>query len=163
MPTHVWQPKNEQANLWDRLKIHSTEVGLAIIAMLTSIQVWATPLFKEYAPSISLRGIDPALALSLAAFIGTGGLLSLIGVLWDGKRISTGWMLEQVGCLLVAFGWIGYGCLVAYSFPYSTIAYGMAIGLGLIAFARAYVVWRIERSIRPGAEVAKKLRTGKGQ
>ena len=146
----------------DRVRLHSSDVGLGVLAASSGVQVLMTPLFKDYAPSLSLKAIDPLLGLILAVFITMGGIQAVTGVLWMGRRISTGWVLEQVGWLFVAAGWIGYALLVAYTFPFSTIGYTMAFSIGVIAAFRAYVVWTIERSVRPRAEVAKTLRQDRG-
>lgn len=160
MPTHVFAPRNDPPSVWDRLKVHSTEVGLALISALAAVQVLLTPLLRAYAPSISLRAIDPELALILAVFLGAGGVAAMVGVLWWGSRISTGWLLEETGWILTGTAWIGYGALVAYSFPYSTISYTIAGGIGFICLFRAYVVVCIDRSLRRKAQVVRSLREG---
>lgn len=162
MPMHVFVPRNDPPTFRDRLLVHSTEVGLGLLSLFSAAQVLLTPLFKSYAPSQSLKAVDPFTGLVLAAFLGIGGTLAVVGVLWMGRKISTGWLLEQTGWLLSGTAWIGYSALVAYAFPFSTISYSIAGFLGLICWGRAYVVTRIERSIRPGAEVVKTIRRDGG-
>lgn len=163
MPMHVYSPRNDPPTFLDRLLVHSTEVGLGVLSASASVQVLLTPLFKEYAPSQSLKAVDPFMGLLLAVFLGIGGTLAVIGVLWTGSKISTGWLLEQSGWLLAGTAWTGYAALVAYSFPFSTISYSIAGALGLVCWFRAYVVWRIDRSVRPGAEAVRTLRKSGGE
>jgi hypothetical protein len=162
MPQHVYAPRNDPPSMWDRVKMHSADLGLAVLAVSASLQVLLTPLLRAYAPSQSLRAIDPELGLILAVFLGVGGGLAIIGLLWSGSKISTGWVLEQIGWILAGSAWLGYGALVAYAFPYSTLAYTIAGAIGIICLFRAYVVLCIDRSIRSKAQAVRLLREGRG-
>ena len=160
-PAHVPRPRNEPPSRMDRMRIHSSDLGLALLSLVISAQVLATALIPRYEPSLTLIGIHPILAFFLAVFIGVGGVLAIRGLLWSGDIVSSGWTLEKIGWILVGSGWLGYAALVAEAFHESSISYSIPGVLGVLALIRAYVVWTIEKDTRPTAEHLRRVREGR--
>lgn len=147
MPSHVPQPVNDPPSFFDRLRIHSSDVWLAVLAITVGVVVTVGRLSRVMT-STSLSSLDDWLPIALAAVMVVGGLVAVTGLLWTGRTESRGWTLEQSGWWMVASAWAGYAIAVVSS-PTGTIA-GVAISSVLAAAAacRALVVAGIERRRR---------------
>lgn len=158
MTKHVLPERPIPEALYWRLLRHSNGVGLATLPIVLSLVVLVSAFLPSFEPSMSLARIPDVLNVALASIIGTGGVVALCGLLWNGKVVSTGWTLERSGWLLVAGGWDGYAAAVLYYFPEQVIAWVIPAYLGALALVRAIVVYIIERILRPRAENAKASR-----
>lgn len=147
MPQHVPVARHDPASTFDRLRIHTSDVWLAVLSVMIGAVV-AVGRVGNVRTTLSMSAVESWLPVALSLVMTLGGLVALAGLLWTGKTESRGWTLEQAGWWLVGSAWSGYAYTVLTS-DSGTIA-GVAIStvLALSAASRALVVHGIERDRR---------------
>jgi len=112
------------------------------VLMLTSIFI------PEFTPSKSMDKMPWPIIALISGFLGSGGLLAVIGLNWSGDNVSTGWGLEQFGWWLAAGGFATFAISVSWHYPGSVFSWGIPLGLGAGSAVRAISIIMIERGVR---------------
>lgn len=148
MPTHVYQPLRNPPTWRDRLLAHPLDTTVAVVAVLFGVLVGVSLFLPNFIPSSSMDKMPPLIVLLVGGFLGLGGCLALIGINWWGDKVSFGWLLERVGWLLAAGGFLTYSLSVSWHYPGSVFSWAIPLSLGLGCLLRFWSVVRIERSVR---------------
>ncbi|WP_315913570.1 hypothetical protein [Arthrobacter sp. lap29] len=148
MPTHVYQPLRNPPSWRDRLLVHPMDTTVALVAIVFAVLVALSILVPEFIPSKSMDKMPWAVVILVSGFLGTGGLLALIGLNWAGDNVSKGWALERLGWLLAAGGFITYALSVSWHYPASVFSWGVPLSLGAGAALRCWSIVLIEKSTR---------------
>ncbi|UTM47040.1 hypothetical protein [Glutamicibacter mysorens] len=148
MPTHVFQPSRNPPRWWDRLLVHPLDMTVAVVAVIFGLLVIASLFIPEFIPSKSMDKMPDPVIILVSGFLGTGGVLSLVGLNWWGDKVSHGWSIEQFGWWLAAGGFATYAISVAWHYPGSAFSWGVPLSLGLGSVIRAVSIIMIEQSVR---------------
>jgi hypothetical protein len=109
------------------------------------------------AVSLILTGFNPSMSMSrmpwpiliiISGFIGTGGILALVGLHWTGDTVSKGWAIERLGWLGMTGGFATYAITVAVTFPGSLLAWLWPIVIAVASLLRVISLNLIERDTR---------------
>lgn len=148
MPTHVYQPTRNPPSWWDRLLVHPLDSSVAGIAILFSVLTCLSLLVPEFIPSKSMDRMPWWIVVAVSGFLGTGGLLAIIGLNWQGDSVSKGWALERLGWMLACGGFATYAMAVCFHYPASIFSWSIPLALGGGAALRYWSVVRIEKTMR---------------
>lgn len=148
MPTHVYKPKHDPPTWWDRLLVHPMDTGVAVLAIQFSALIAVSVMVPGFVPSKSMDQLEMWVVILVAAALGNGGLLAVIGLNWRGDEVSHGWALERFGWILAASGFAAYSLTVLTHFPDSLFSWAVPAALGLMSGLRLWAVFKIERSMR---------------
>lgn len=125
MASHLYVP-TEPVTLRRRFLAHSVEVSVAAASATSGLIIAATAhRFHITNPASSLAMLPTILVYGIAAFIATGGVLALYGLLVRRENIRRELNIEQMGWLLLGVGWAAYMLSVAL------LATGSPIGVTL--------------------------------
>lgn len=143
----VFKPTNDPPSLWGRVRGHP-EVWVAAWSVIVAAQVMIDLWVAGFKPSPSLGELPLATAALLSLALAGGGLCALTGVLnrWDNR--SRAWAVERAGWLVMAVGWACYAWVVFRVFPGSTITWGSAIMLTIMAVTRLLALKAMEHQAR---------------
>lgn len=155
MPTHVYHPEHNPPTWRDRLLVHPMDATVAGIAILFAILVGMSLIIPGLIPSKSMDKMPLVISILVAAFLGAGGLLALIGLNWQGEVISKGWALERLGWLLAAGGFATYAITVSWHYPGSVFSWVVPLALGVGAGLRCWSVALIERGMKESLAIRK--------
>lgn len=148
MPTHVFQPVRNPPRWTDRLFVHPFDMAVAVVAIVFGVLVAMSLIVPDFIPSKSMDRMPWYLVILVSGFLGTGGVLALVGLNWNGDNVSRGWGVEQFGWWLAAGGFGTYSLSVVWHYPGSAFAWAVPLALGIGAILRAVSVILIERGVR---------------
>lgn len=148
MPTHVYHPTRNPPSWWDRILVHPLDTTVAIVSVLFGVLVAFSLVFPEFTPSKSMDKMPWPVVILVSGFLGTGGLLALVGLNWEGDDVARGWAFERFGWLLAAGGFATYALAVSWHYPGSIFSWGVPLALGAGALIRVWSLALIERSTR---------------
>lgn len=148
MPTHVYQPSRNPPTWRDRLLVHPTDTTVALIAILFGVLVVLPLFFPDFTPSKSMDKMPWQIVVLVSGFLGTGGVLSMLGLNWWGDDVSKGWAIERFGWVLSGGGFATYAISVSWHYPESMFAWGVPLALGIGSIFRAWSIALIERATR---------------
>ena len=148
MPTHVYQPTHTPPTWRDRILVHPLDTIVAGGAILLSVLVLISVLVPGFIPSQSMDRMPLFIVVAVSGFLGTGGLLALIGLNWQGDSVSKGWAIERLGWLLAAGGFATYAITVYWHYPHSVFSWIFPLILAIGATTRCWSVALIERDMR---------------
>lgn len=158
MPAHALLPEHDPPTLWERIRLHTSDIWLYLLAVVIGAIIMPLPFLGHGPGSTAVAEMDLWVSVGLAAGTVAGGTMALVGLLWIGHTESHGWTLEQSGCWLLTVMWFGYAVAVAESSPDSLTGIVLVVILGFATFTRAVVVGYIEKRGRK-----KTGRTGRKQ
>ncbi|ALQ32152.1 hypothetical protein AA310_00220 [Arthrobacter sp. YC-RL1] len=121
---------------------------VAVVAVLFGVLVVLSLFVPEFIPSKSMDKMPWPIVILVSGFLGTGGMMSLIGLNWWGDNVSTGWAVEQFGWWFTAGGFATYALSVSWHYPGSLFSWGVPLALGIGSLIRAISIIMIERSVR---------------
>lgn len=148
MPTHVYQPLRNPPNWRDRLLVHPLDTTVAVVAVFFGVLVALSLFVPEFIPSKSMDKMPWPVIVLVSGFLGSGGLLALVGLNWWGDTVSRGWALERFGWLLATGGFTTYAISVSWHYPASVFAWGVPLALAAGCLLRFVSIVRIEKSVR---------------
>lgn len=148
MPTHVYQPTLNPPSWRDRLLVHPLDSTVALVAILFAVLVCLSLLLPEFIPSKSMDRMPWWIVVAVSGFLGTGGLLAIIGLNWQGDSVSKGWALERLGWALAAGGFATYAITVCSHYPASVFSWAIPLSLSFGAALRFWSVALIEKGMR---------------
>lgn len=157
MPTHVYQPARTPPTWWDKTLVHPMENMVAAIAIVFGALVGLSLVFPDFTPSNSMDKMPWGIVLLVSGFIGTGGILALVGLHWTGNKVSLGWALERFGWLLSVAGFAAYSICVSWFYPNSIFSWLVPSMLGIASTLRWWSIICIERTTRRQIAVVKGL------
>lgn len=148
MPTHVYQPLRNPPSWRDRLLVHPMDTAVASIAVCFGLLVAMSLLLPDFIPSKSMDKMPWAVVLLVSGFLGTGGLLALVGLNYRGEDVSNGWALERFGWLLAGGGFLTYAISVSWHYTPSVFSWLIPALLGMGSCLRVLSIVRIEKATR---------------
>ncbi len=148
MPTHVFHPARNPPSWWDRILVHPFDMTAGLVAVIFGVLMILSLSMPDFTPSNSMDKMPWPIIVLVSGFLGTGGLLALIGLNWRGDNVSTGWGLEQFGWWLAAGGFATYSITVSWHYPGSLFSWGIPLALSAGSAARAISIIMIERGVR---------------
>lgn len=148
MPNHVYHPVRNPPRWWDRLLVHPLDTTVAVVAVIFGLIVILSLFLPDFTPSKSMDKMPGPIIVLVSGFLGTGGLLALVGLNWSGDNVSTGWALEQFGWWLAAGGFATFALSVSWHYPGSMFSWGIPLALGVGSVLRAVSIIMIERGVR---------------
>ncbi|MDJ0321818.1 hypothetical protein [Pseudarthrobacter sp. PS3-L1] len=149
MPTHVYKPLRNPPSWWDRMMVHPMDTVVAAVAVMFGVLValsLLTPL--GFIPSKSMDKMPWAIVVLVSGFLGTGGLLALVGLNFSGDNVSKGWAIERLGWLLSSGGFVTYAITVSWHYPGSIFSWSVPLALGMASALRCLSIALIEKSTR---------------
>lgn len=148
MPSHVYKPRHDPPTWWDRLLVHPMDTGVALLAIQFAALITLSLMVPGFVPSRSMEELEMWIVFLVAASLGTGGLLAVVGLNWRGDEVSHGWALERFGWILASAGFAAYSVTVLTHFPGSLFSWAVPAALSLMSGLRLWSVNQIERNMR---------------
>jgi hypothetical protein len=149
MPTHVYIPPRNPPRWFDRVLVHPFDNAVGVLCLAFGLLMVAAMLSEgSYNPSASMMRLPPQVGFVTSACLVAGGVLSLVGLHWDGETVSRGWHIERAGWLFISGGLAGFGIAVAHFFPHSTTTWLIPLVLSAAAFLRFLSLVFIEKNTR---------------
>ncbi|MGP5071654.1 hypothetical protein ACTXI0_04520 [Arthrobacter rhombi] len=128
--------------------VHPLDTTVAVVAVFFGVLVALSLFVPEFIPSKSMDKMPWPVIVLVSGFLGTGGLLALVGLNWWGDSVSRGWALERFGWLLAAGGFTTYAISVSWHYPESLFSWCVPIALAAGCLLRFVSIVRIEKSVR---------------
>lgn len=148
MPTHVYQPLSNPPNWRDRLLVHPMDTTVAFLAVFFGALVALSLFLPEFAPSESMDKMPWPITVLVGGFLGSGGLMGLLGLNWWGDEVSHGWAIERFGWLLSTGGFATYSLTVSWHYPESIFSWGIPLILAVACILRFWSIVFIEKATR---------------
>ena len=121
---------------------------VAVLSLVFGALAAGSLLLDGFIPSKSMDQMPALVVILVALFLAAGGMLSLVGLNWNGDDVSTGWALDRFGLALSGGGFAAYAISVSWHYPESLFSWVVPLGLGLGGFLRFVSVVLIERHTR---------------
>lgn len=134
--------------LWDRVLGHALELPISVLAFLLSLLLvcneWGgasmSPLFAD---------LGTWHVVLMAALLGNGGALSMLGILLPFRHArDRAWLLEQAGWVVQCSGWALSGVLVGASANHVVVSVLTASFIALGGLLRVLALKRTDRGTR---------------
>ena len=120
---------------------------VTLVAVFFGVLVALSLFVPEFIPSKSMDKMPWPVIVLVSGFLGSGGLLALVGLNWWGDMVSRGWALERFGWLLATGGFTTYAISVSWHYPASVFAWGSFVSAVINFFIIAFIVFLLVKGV----------------